>query len=162
MRLIAACAATALLAGCGGEDNAPSARSETQSQATPAAAAPVVGAPASATLRPGLWRTVITGPVGEPETQEKCVTAADAQEMAANPFTGMDGTEGCGDVKVSREGGALVARASCAAGGATSTLESRATGDFQNRYVADITMRVGGPQPSEMRFKMDSTRVGAC
>jgi hypothetical protein len=153
--------AAVLLASCGGEKVEGAA--QTAAPPEPLAAQAASGTPGGVpTLRPGLWRTVIARSGDEPKTEEKCLTAEESQRMAQSPFAGMEGTEGCRDVAVRREGGAIVTRASCSAGGTSSALETRTTGDFQNRYDVAVTMRINGPEPQEMRFTLKSVRLGDC
>ena len=141
-----------------GADATAAADSSAAASATAAAPASDAGAAGGPTLRPGLWRNVVTDPTGGTSTNETCVRAGGDSK----PVSGLEGATNCGNPATTREGGAWVTRATCSAGEGTpgGTVETRTTGDFQSRYTVDAVMRMtGGP---EMKFRVESTRVGDC
>ena len=163
MRVVGAVLAGAVVLGlgaCGGGDEAAEGSTAGGDAATAAPAGG--GGSGGPNLRPGLWKTVTTVPGVGPSSSENCVRSG----PEAKPLTGFEGTENCGEVRVTKEGAAWVTRATCAANESTpgGTVESRSTGDFQSSYATELIMRTAGSQgpQGEMRIQMVSTRTGDC
>ncbi len=116
--------------------------------------------------RPGLWRvtTIMAGQPGGATTppQEVCVTEAKLEPPANTQQPGAD----CTTQAFARQGDAMVAATSCALPGdmkMDSTI--RVTGDFNSRYVTEVTTKLTPaltPQMAETKVTMTAERIGDC
>lgn len=116
--------------------------------------------------KPGLWR-VTTSMEGMPggasvPPQEVCVTEAKLEAPAATQQPGAD----CTTTAFARQGDAMVSTASCKLpGNMKSDSTVKITGDFNTRYVTEVTTKIDpAPTPAmaETKITMTSERVGDC
>ncbi|MET4682250.1 DUF3617 domain-containing protein [Brevundimonas faecalis] len=129
------------------------------------------GAPAAAPAsmdapKPGLWRitTAMEGMPGGASVppQEVCIKEAKLEAPANAQPAGAQ----CTSKPFAREGDAMVASSSCTLPGnmkADSTI--RVTGDFNSRYVTEVTTKMDpAPTPAMAQTKVTMTaeRVGDC
>ena len=116
--------------------------------------------------RPGLWR-VTTAMEGQPggaaiPTQEICVTQAKLEPPANTQQPGAD----CTTQPFARQGDAMVAATACTLPGnmkMDSTI--RVTGDFNSRYVTEVTTKLDPaptPQMAQTKVTMTAERIGDC
>lgn len=171
-------AAALALAACGqGDDGADSAGAAAESSTPAAANAPAAGgqvreartAEAVSAMIPkrraGKWRMQMgLGGQASMPPQEICMT----EEQVQNEPTWDPGQAGagCPDFRARRQGDTIVMTANCPNGqGGSVQMESRLTGDFQNRYRIESVMRQNpapAGQPAEIRTFLDMTYVGPC
>ena len=135
----------------------------------PAAEGAETASTAPATLdapKPGLWR-VSTAMEGMPggaamAPQDVCIKEAKLEAPANAQQPGAD----CTTQPFARQGDAMVATSTCALPGnmkADSTI--RVTGDFNSRYVTEVTTRMDPaptPQMAQTKVTMTAERIGDC
>lgn len=115
-------------------------------------AVPVLAAPTAPRLKAGLWEQVQTmsgipgmpAEASKPMTSRFCTddaTQAKMNMLAAAPRNGGQ----CATPRISSQGDATVMDVDCTApGGGTSQMHVVARGDFNSRYISDMTMKIGG------------------
>ena len=147
------------LSACGNNNKAES----------PAADGAETASMAPATLdapKPGLWRVSTTmegmpGGAAVP-SQDVCITDAKLEAPANIQQPGAD----CTTQSFVRQGDAMVAASSCTLPGnmkADSTI--RVTGDFNSRYVTEVTTKMDPaptPQMAQTKITMTAERIGDC
>ncbi|WP_303719041.1 DUF3617 domain-containing protein [Brevundimonas naejangsanensis] len=147
------------LSACGNNNKAES----------PAADRAETAATAPATLdapKPGLWR-VSTAMEGMPggasvPAQDVCIKDAKLEAPASAQQPGAE----CTTQPFARQGDAMVATSSCTLPGnmkADSTI--RVTGDFNSRYVTEVTTKMDPaptPQMAQTKVTMTAERIGDC
>lgn len=147
------------LSACGNNNKAES----------PAASGAETASMAPATLdapKPGLWR-VSTAMEGMPggaaiAPQEVCIKEAKLEAPANTQQPGAD----CTTQPFARQGDAMVATSTCTLPGnmkADSTI--RVTGDFNSRYVTEVTTKMDPaptPQMAQTKVTMTAERIGDC
>ncbi|WP_449254160.1 DUF3617 domain-containing protein [Brevundimonas naejangsanensis] len=135
----------------------------------PAAEGAEIASTAPATLdapKPGLWR-VSTAMEGMPggasvPAQDVCIKDAKLEAPASAQQPGAD----CTIQPFARQGDAMVAASSCTLPGnmkADSTI--RVTGDFNSRYVTEVTTKMDPaptPQMAQTKVTMTAERLGDC
>ncbi|MEN5053336.1 MULTISPECIES: DUF3617 domain-containing protein [Brevundimonas] len=135
----------------------------------PAAEGAETASTAPATLdapKPGLWR-VSTAMEGMPggasvPAQDVCIKDAKLEAPASAQQPGAD----CTTQPFARQGDAMVATSSCTLPGnmkADSTI--RVTGDFNSRYVTEVTTKMDPaptPQMAQTKVTMTAERIGDC
>lgn len=135
----------------------------------PAAEGGETASTAPATLdapKPGLWR-VSTAMEGMPggasvPAQDVCIKDAKLEAPASAQQPGAD----CTTQPFARQGDAMVATSSCTLPGnmkADSTI--RVTGDFNSRYVTEVTTKMDPaptPQMAQTKVTMTAERIGDC
>ncbi|WP_024354910.1 DUF3617 domain-containing protein [Brevundimonas naejangsanensis] len=135
----------------------------------PAAEGAETASTAPATLdapKPGLWR-VSTAMEGMPggasvPAQDVCIKDAKLEAPASAQQPGAD----CTTQPFARQGDAMVATSSCTLPGnmkADSTI--RVTGDFNSRYVTEVTTKMDPaptPQMAQTKVTMTAERLGDC
>ncbi|MGX1692679.1 DUF3617 domain-containing protein [Brevundimonas naejangsanensis] len=135
----------------------------------PAAEGAETASTAPATLdapKPGLWR-VSTAMEGMPggasvPAQDVCIKDAKLEAPASAQQPGAD----CTTQPFARQGDAMVAASSCTLPGnmkADSTI--RVTGDFNSRYVTEVTTKMDPaptPQMAQTKVTMTAERIGDC
>ena len=148
------------LSACGNNNKAetPAEGAET---ASTAAAPATLDAP-----KPGLWRvsTTMEGMPGGAAVpaQEVCIKEAKLEAPASAQQPGAD----CTTQPFVRQGDAMVAASSCTLPGnmkADSTI--RVTGDFNSRYVTEVTTKMDPaptPQMAQTKVTMTAERIGDC
>ena len=116
--------------------------------------------------KPGLWR-VSTAMEGMPggaaiAPQEICIKEAKLEAPANTQQPGAD----CTTQPFARQGDAMVATSTCTLPGnmkADSTI--RVTGDFNSRYVTEVTTKMDPaptPQMAQTKVTMTAERIGDC
>ena len=149
------------LAACSNNAEAPAGEAGTAAKGGDTAPAMLEGP------KPGKWRitTAMTGMPGGiaiPPT-EICVT-----EAVLEAPVGAGQTEGaeCSVTPYSREGDATVATSTCKMpGNMTATSAVRITGDFNSRYVTEVTTKMDPapvPTMAETKMTITSERIGDC
>jgi len=149
------------LSACGNNNSKTEASTDEGATNVPGSVEAALDAP-----RPGLWR-VTTAMAGAPggatiPPQEICVTEAKLEPPANTQQPGAD----CTTQAFARQGDAMVAATSCTLPGsmkADSTI--RVTGDFNSRYVTEVTTKLTPaptPQMAETRMTMTAERIGDC
>src|SRR5690606_3306225 len=141
----------------------------TKTEAAAADGAETASTAAPATLdapKPGLWR-VSTAMEGMPggaamAPQDVCIKEVKLEAPANAQQPGAD----CTTQPFARQGDAMVATSTCALPGnmkADSTI--RVTGDFNSRYVTEVTTRMEPaptPQMAQTKVTMTAERIGDC
>ncbi len=149
------------LSACGNNNKAETPAGEGAETASTAAAPGTLDAP-----KPGLWR-VSTAMEGMPggaavPAQEVCIKEAKLEAPANAQQPGAD----CTSQPFARQGDAMVATSSCTLPGnmkADSTI--RVTGDFNSRYVTEVTTKMDPaptPQMAQTKVTMTAERIGDC
>lgn len=149
------------LSACG-NNNKPGTTAADEAGAAATASAPaMLDAP-----KPGLWRvsTAIDGMPGGAAIapQEVCIKQAKLEAPVNTQQPGAD----CTTQPFARQGDAMVAASTCTLPGkmkADSTI--RVTGDFNSRYVTEITTRMDPaptPQMAQTKVIMTAERIGDC
>ncbi|HRL05805.1 MAG TPA: DUF3617 family protein [Brevundimonas diminuta] len=149
------------LSACGNNNKAETPASEGAETASTAAAPATLDAP-----KPGLWR-VSTAMEGMPggaavPPQEVCIKEAKLEAPANTQQPGAD----CTTQPFARQGDAMVATSTCTLPGnmkADSTI--RVTGDFNSRYVTEVTTKMDPaptPQMAQTKVTMTAERIGDC
>ncbi|MEN5228675.1 DUF3617 domain-containing protein [Brevundimonas naejangsanensis] len=147
------------LSACGNNNKAESPaadRAETASTAPATLDAP----------KPGLWR-VSTAMEGMPggasvPAQDVCIKDAKLEAPASAQQPGAE----CTTQPFARQGDAMVATSTCTLPGnmkADSTI--RVTGDFNSRYVTEVTTKMDPaptPQMAQTKVTMTAERIGDC
>jgi hypothetical protein len=135
----------------------------------PAAEGAETASTAPATLdapKPGLWRVStamedMPGGASVP-AQDVCIKDAKLEAPASAQQPGAD----CTTQPFARQGDAMVATSSCTLPGnmkADSTI--RVTGDFNSRYVTEVTTKMDPaptPQMAQTKVTMTAERIGDC
>lgn len=109
------------------------------------------GAPVAASDIPkpklGKWKMTMNIP-GMPEAQSVsvCLTADMIDDM--NNYAKASGQTDCSENSTRREGAAVVTRAVCKSHGTTSTIVTRAEGDFNSRYAVETSISTDPPSPA--------------
>jgi len=149
------------LSACGNNDSKTEAPAGEGAKNVPGSVEAALDAP-----RPGLWR-VTTAMEGAPggaaiPPQEVCVTEAKLEPPANTQQPGAD----CTTQAFARQGDAMVAATSCTLPGdmkMDSTI--RVTGDFNSRYVTEVTTKLNPaptPQMAQTKVTMTAERIGDC
>ena len=149
------------LAACSNNAEAPAGEAGTGAKGGDSAPAMLEGP------KPGKWRittamTGMPGGVAIPPT-EICVT-----EAVLEAPVGAGQTEGaeCSVTPYSREGDVTVATSTCKmAGNMTATSAVRIIGDFNSRYVTEVTTKMDpapAPNMAETKMTITSERIGDC
>ncbi|ANF55702.1 hypothetical protein DA69_13770 [Brevundimonas naejangsanensis] len=149
------------LSACGNNTKTEAPAADGAETASTAAAPAMLDAP-----KPGLWR-VSTAMEGMPggaamAPQDVCIKEAKLEAPANAQQPGAD----CTTQPFARQGDAMVATSTCALPGnmkADSTI--RVTGDFNSRYVTEVTTRMDPaptPQMAQTKVTMTAERIGDC
>lgn len=147
------------LSACGNNNKAEKPAGEGAGSA-PSAAATLEGP------KPGLWR-VSTAMEGMPggaavAPQEVCIKEAKLEAPADAQQTGAD----CKTQPFTRQGDAMVATSACTLPGNMKTDSTiRVTGDFNSRYVTEVTTKMDPaptPQMAQTKITMTAERIGDC
>jgi hypothetical protein len=115
----------------------------------------------------GKWRVTITSEGMPPMPQEVCyktrTTLAEAEKMQQQAGVA------CSEQSYRREGDAIVGRSVCTMDMAGTTMktttDTRVTGDFNTRYVMDMTSTMDPPPAPGMgtrKMSIVSERIGDC
>lgn len=148
------------LSACGNNNKAETPAGEGAGSA-PAAAAGTLDAP-----KPGLWR-VSTAMEGMPggasvPAQEVCIKEAKLEAPGGAQQAGAD----CTTQPFTRQGDAMVATSACTLPGNMKTDSTiRVTGDFNSRYVTEVTTKMDPaptPQMAQTKITMTAERIGDC
>lgn len=148
------------LSACGNNNKAETPAGEGAGSA-PAAAAGTLDAP-----KPGLWR-VSTAMEGAPggasiPAQEICIKEAKLEAPGDAQQAGAD----CTTQPFTRQGDAMVATTACTLPGNMKTDSTiRVTGDFNSRYVTEVTTKMDPaptPQMAQTKITMTAERIGDC
>lgn len=131
----------AALAACSPEEKAGDAASGGESGASAPGAASDIPKP-----KLGKWKMTMNIP-GMPEAQSVsiCLTADMIDDM--NNYAKASGQTDCSENATRREGAAVVTRAVCKSHGTTSTIVTRAEGDFNSRYSVETSIATDPPSP---------------
>lgn len=147
------------LSACGNNNTAEKPAGEGAGSA-PSAAAALEGP------KPGLWR-VSTAMEGMPggaaiAPQEVCIKEAKLEAPADAQQAGAD----CTTQPFTRQGDAMVATSACTLPGNMKTDSTiRVTGDFNSRYVTEVTTKMDPaptPQMAQTKITMTAERIGDC
>lgn len=149
------------LAACNPSANKADGDAAAGGAAAPAAAPATLEAP-----KPGMWRvtTAMTGIPGGASVppQEMCIKEAKLEAPAAAQQAGAD----CTSTPFARQGDAMVSTASCKLpGNMKSDSTVKITGDFNTRYVTEVTTKMDpAPTPAmaETKITMTAERLGDC
>ena len=134
---------------------------------TAAGSAPVATAPATLDgPKPGLWRvsTAVSGMPGGASVpaQEICIKEAKLETPSSVNQAGAE----CTHTAFARQGADMVATASCKLpNNMKSDSTIKVSGDFNSRYVTEITTRMDpAPTPAmaETKVTMTAERIGDC
>lgn len=150
------------LSACGNNNKAETTPTSGAETASTAAAPATLDAP-----KPGLWR-VSTAMEGMPgggaamPPQEVCIKEAKLEPPTGAQQPGAD----CTTQAFSRQGDAMVATSTCTLqGGMKAESAIRITGDFNSRYVTEVTTRMDPapmPQMAQTKMTMTAERIGDC
>lgn len=149
------------LSACGNNNKAETSAVDGAETASRAAAPATLDAP-----KPGLWRvsTAMEGMPGGAALAPQEVCIKDAKLEA--PSTGQPAGADCTTQPFARQGDAMVATSTCTLPGnmkADSTI--RVIGDFNSRYVTEVTTRMDPaptPQMAQTKVTMTAERIGDC
>jgi len=120
--------------------------------------------------KPGKWRITtamdgMPGGAAVPPT-EICVTQAVLEPPATGGAAGQAQGADCTVTPYTREGNATVATSTCKMpNNMTTTSAVRITGDFNTRYVTEVTTKMDpapAPNMAETKMTLTSERIGDC
>lgn len=95
----------------------------------------------------GKWKMTMNIPgMAEAQSVSVCLTADMIDDM--NNYAKASGQTDCSENSTRREGAAVVTRAVCKSRGMTSTIVTRAEGDFNSRYTVETSIATDPPSPT--------------